>query len=184
MSQLLSDLKAQTRPHHDEIEKTIDFMREDMTLADYKNLLARFYGFYKTFEDFIADQDLPFDFSQRFKVPHLRQDLLGLGMAQNEIEALPLLRHSFPSSLAEILGQLYVIEGSTLGGMVLKKYFEKKFSITPEAGLSFFSGYGADTMKFWKEFQDYLIKYSSEENDPVIVDSAKNTFATLETWMK
>lgn len=184
MSQLLQDLKSSTRPHHDQIEKTIDFLREDMTLDDYKNLLMKFYGFYFTFENALKETNLPFDYSLRFKMPHLRNDLENLGMTSSEIEKIPKSKIYFSPRLEDILGQLYVIEGSTLGGMVLKKHFEKKFSLTSESGLSFFSGYGPETMNFWKEFQEILIKFSSEKSDPVIIDSAKITFRTLETWMK
>lgn len=184
MSQLLQDLKTSTRPQHDQIEKTIDFLREDMTLEDYKYLLKKFYGFYYTFEKFLKETNLPLDYSQRYKLPRLKNDLENLGMSSQEIEKLPVLKMKFPSSLEVVLGQLYVIEGSTLGGMVLKKHFEKKFSLTPDTGLSFFTGYGAETMSFWKEFQEILIESSSEKANPLIIDSAQITFLTLETWMK
>lgn len=184
MSQLLQDLKSSTRPHHDQIEKTIDFLREDMTLNDYKNLLKKFYGFYATFEDALRETNIPLDYSHRFKLPHLIKDLEYLGVSKEAIDKLPRVENVFSQGLEEILGQLYVIEGSTLGGMVLKKHFEKKFSLTSDSGLSFFSGYGSETMKFWKEFQDILIKFSSPKSNSLIIKSAQITFLTLETWMK
>ena len=43
---VLDLLKAQTRAEHTAIEGALDLMRDDLSLADYRRLLQRYFGFY------------------------------------------------------------------------------------------------------------------------------------------
>jgi heme oxygenase len=178
MSDLFERLKTETRVKHDDLENSLDFMREDMTLEDYLEMLQRFYGYYFVFEGTLKTLDLPFPYHE--KVPALVDDMNALGMTDEEIRSLPLFTNQ-PSleTTNRILGSIYVIEGSTLGGMVLQKHFAKKFGLEAGAGLSFFSGYGAQTMPHWMEFKKKVLEHYDESNADEVLDNAKKTFEAL-----
>lgn len=178
MSNLFERLKLETRPMHDELEKALDFMRADMTLEDYLRMLQRFYGYYFVFEGTLRTLELPFAYHE--KVPALVDDMNALGMSDDEVRRLPLFTNQ-PSleTKNRILGAMYVIEGSTLGGMVLQKHFGQKFGLEAGAGLSFFIGYGPQTMPHWQEFKKKVTEHHDEASADEVVDSAKKTFEAL-----
>src|SRR6476646_4923354 len=123
---LLEIFRNQTSSHHEGIESLLDLLNENFTLSSYTQLLKRFYGFYlpleKLFGEFLSPHLFPFDMDSRRKSPLLRDDLISLGLTPSAIERLPLCSEDeLPEILndSSILGCLYVIEGSTLGGQVL-----------------------------------------------------------------
>jgi len=59
---------------------------------------------------------------------------------------------SLPTDLAGLAGCLYVVEGSTLGGMHLSR---SGHGFPMNAG-RFFQGYGVETMPAWKTFIEWL----------------------------
>jgi heme oxygenase len=97
------------------------------------------------------------------KVPRLSADLESVGG-----EGLPSVTPAIRSAIeyaAEILayadtpldlvGALYVLEGSQNGGIVLKRAYARCLSI-PEDRLSYFGSYGADTASHWRKFCELL----------------------------
>ncbi|MEM1348287.1 MAG: biliverdin-producing heme oxygenase [Myxococcota bacterium] len=50
-----------------------------------------------------------------------------------------------------LLGHLYVMEGSTLGSMVLRKHLSRGLAL-PDEALHYFTCYGRDTMPHWRAF--------------------------------
>jgi hypothetical protein len=70
-----------------------------------------------------------------------------------------------------LLGYLYVLEGSTLGGLVLRQQVAQKFSLSGSDGLTYLSSYGKATNAHWKVFTERLnnVAISEAEQDRVIV---------------
>ena len=83
------------------------------------------------------------------------------------------------SGHAAALGAMYVIEGSTLGGQIICNMLKKQLKI--EDGLSFFSGYGEQTIPMWKRFQAVLDLPGSQQGDKII-EAANDTFGKFEVW--
>lgn len=82
----------------------------------------------------------------------------------------------------ELLGHLYVMEGSALGGMVLKKQLAAQLPGLDEAhGLRFYSGHGRATMAIWGQFKAAVdaLGLSPLQQDQVIQE-AKRAFAFVE----
>jgi heme oxygenase len=180
---LLAELKSRTRPHHDRIEAAVDVMKPGLTRADYAAVLGRFRGFYAAWEDRAAaalPPDLRAEFDRRRKLPALDRDLRFLGVDPDSLprcDALPAT-----DSTAAVLGSMYVVEGSTLGGQVISRHLEAALGVAPGAGGDFFAGYGEQTGERWKAFRAWLAEKGAGREDEVIA-AAADTFDKLREWM-
>ena len=128
---LLERLKIETRPAHDRIEAAIDLDRRIASRNAYRDLLIRFYGFHKAWESDAAElaHDRTF-FRARCKTELLAKDLAALGLEPDEIEALPQCRPLMPLPAPEaVLGSMYVVEGSTLGGTIIAREVERRLGL-------------------------------------------------------
>jgi len=82
------------------------------------------------------------------------------------------------------LGCLYVMEGSLLGGLVIKQIINKNCHDIPAEAFSFFSGYGDNTINYWKTFvaeMNQSIKSERDLNDAI--EGARATFSKMESWI-
>lgn len=171
-------LKEETKPLHDKLESELNLLRNDFTLSDYISTLKKFYGLYRPLESNLTL------YPERTKVPKLIQDLADLGFTN--FSEIPLCEN-IPKIENESFewGVRYVLEGSTLGGLVLRKHFEDKFNLLHHSGISFFSGYGKETMPMWKAFQSDLLTFSESKNfsSDHVIQGANTTFRLLNDWL-
>ena len=161
------------------------------SLADYRRLLARFYGYYVPLEARMVAwsrvEARGIDYAERVKVPELERDLIALGETAETIAQLP--RCTVLPALAteaEALGCLYVVEGSTLGGQVITRQLLKSLGLTVENGVAFFNGSGAETGARWKAFGAWLEEAAARldhDQDDAIIAGANETFRTLGDWL-
>lgn len=177
---ILAKLKEATKEQHQNLEATVNVMDKMFSLDNYKNLLWKFYRFYNAIEpklDKLVWSEVNYNFSNRLKLPKLERDLRELGVFDevkggSKWQNIPDL-----DSFAKAFGSLYVIEGATLGGQVIKRHLESHLGITPENGGEFFSGYGDMTGKMWKDFGSVITAFAENQSvDDTIITSAKNTF--------
>ncbi len=183
-------LKTETARHHEAIENAKRLSRlgsEDFSKAEYIGILEKFYGFYKPLEQ--AFRQHPeiieaLDYEKRFKLPLLQQDLHYLGHTEATLETLPQCQDLPPTETpAQTLGCIYVMEGSTHGSQFIAKRLRAQFDLAEE-GVSFYNGYGKETMPQWMAFKTYLDS-SVEKNQAgdAVVDAASKTFEALHRWM-
>jgi heme oxygenase len=64
-------------------------------------------------------------------------------------------------TLAHALGLLYVLEGATLGGQLLRRRLGPALGLTEERGLAFFTAYGAEVGPMWRAFADALARFDA-----------------------
>ena len=103
----------------------------------------------------------------------LAQDILDLGGTT----VIPQPIHP-PADRAGLIGSLYVVEGSTLGGMHLHR---SQRGPVAKAG-RFFQGYGEETVASWKRFIDWLEQQDlSEPEMHRAAETASETFAWFQT---
>ena len=182
---LLERLRIETRPAHDRIEAAVDFPRWASSPEAYRGLLCRFYGFHRVWEEeaaALAPESA--SFGRRRKAHLLVGDLLALGMTPQEIIHLPRCRPLMPlPAPAAVLGGMYVIEGSTLGGAVVAREAERRLGLTAETGCAYFRSYGRDTARMWKSFGAALLAASSPDTDDLIVETARRTFDVMHDWL-
>ena len=182
---ILAQLKARTAHQHQATEDTVDLMRDDYTLDEYRDLLIRFYSFYKPFEAkmsaAIAENGVDFNHSERLNTPKIFADLVSLGMTEEEIAKVE-TTDELPAfdSKERIFGSLYVIEGSTLGGQVISRHLKQKFDLDETNGAAFFSGYGKETGKMWNGYREAVTKFAENSaNRDEIIAGANETFEKI-----
>ncbi|MXQ11155.1 biliverdin-producing heme oxygenase [Microvirga makkahensis] len=182
---LLERLKVETRPAHDRIESAMKLDRRIASRDEYRNLLARFYGFHGAWErsaSAVAPDRIVFE--SRCKTRLLIRDLLALGLAEDEIIRLPQCDPLMPlPNSAAVLGSMYVVEGSTLGGAVIAREVERNLGFDGQTGCAYFRSYGRDVAVMWRRFGAMLLQASSPETDDAIVAAAQETFRVMHNWL-
>ena len=153
-----------------------------ISLSDYRLLLVRLFGFHRAFET--VHMDSPFAFGEHRARSHLiAADLKSLGFDASAISRLPLCDTlQAPANEAEQLGDLYVMEGSTLGGVHIARALQ---TIVPGAGgrgRRFFLGYGARHGAMWRAFLERLEGLAASAVGDA-ERAAVKTFDEFERWM-
>jgi len=182
----LSELRLTTRAEHDRIEQILR-LDEAMPLARYGAILSGFDAFLRAWEPRIHAA-LP----ERLQ-PWFRARRRG-GFASADVEwlravagvpAVPMnarLAAALPlGDLAEVMGSLYVIEGSALGGRVIAPLLKRSLGLDQGRGASYFHGFGGETGAMWANFrlQAALEIGDSPRHTLRACQSAKRTFAAL-----
>jgi heme oxygenase len=181
-------LRDETRHLHRALEDDLPVMRRDLQWAEYRRLLAGFYGFYLPMEHALArvpglEFTLP-DWPERRKIEWLVKDLRALGITRQEITALSLcVQLPAISGVDEALGCLYVLEGSTLGGQIIGRHLQTTLQIGPNNGASFFCSYGDRVGSMWKIFQEALRTHEPADHERII-NAAGQTFESMHRWLK
>ncbi|SKB73016.1 Heme oxygenase [Soonwooa buanensis] len=174
-------LKQNTRHQHDLLEEKFNskkIFEKSYLLEDYKRLIALNYQFLLNYEEKINDAisdkfKAKIRQNLRSKLPLIKKDaeLLGIDLKTNlELEKI--------NSEAQAIGMLYVIEGASLGGNVIKKNLEKNPNFE---GIDFhyFGMYNQAISEFWKEFILALNTYFPEEKYPEVLKGAERAYAEL-----
>lgn len=179
-------LKEETHKAHIGVEKLIiPRLKKLDSNTSYAQLLNVFYGYFHPVEHQIEqhiNEDILFDIDERRKSGSLLNDLYSLGAIQ-----LPQTSSDLPKidCIADALGAMYVLEGSTLGGQFISKMIAEKLGLTSENGISFFSGYGADTSSKWSNFKDVIDNYSGHKTaEDEVIKAANETFTKFKTWIE
>ncbi|MEA9975917.1 MULTISPECIES: biliverdin-producing heme oxygenase [unclassified Pseudomonas] len=181
-----SDLRAATSHLHRRLDARLPFFTTD--IAVYRRIMQAYYGFYLPFETLLAASasTIPgMGWAQRLKTPILKQDLLALGLTFGEIDALPLCK-ILPGveTQAQALGALYVVEGATLGGQVLRGIIKAKVGVESATGGAFMDVYGAETRNLWQGFLTCLSCIQEPEDIAQTVATAQQTFICFEGWLE
>lgn len=185
---ILQRLREETSRNHSAIESHMPLLDPQMSLRTYRQLLARFWGYYAPLEDRLRSEvgiywpTKEYLCSDRAKVPHLEKDLRVLGKSLDPLECCTNLPEL--NTPAQVLGCLYVIEGATLGGQIISKHLLANLGLGIDNGAAFFNGYGANSGSQWQFFRSFLTKNAEPINqDDAIVASANETFRTLGEWL-
>lgn len=186
-SDVLQRLKEHTRNEHREAEDTLELFRSDFSILEYGALLQNFAEFYAPLETHLQAcpglTRLGFDYGSREKLPWILEDLNHLGILPPDLSAIRGELH--PTTLPEILGCLYVIEGSSLGGQVIVRWLAPQLGLSVDRGLKFFGSWGRDVKAMWQELQTFLREHLvSEKDQSCAVESAKRTFQALTEQMR
>lgn len=176
---LLDRLKTETRVAHDRIEADLDLLRPNLSLADYAALLARYQAFFRVWEPAVGEAigDEGF-FGPRRKLHLLDQDLEDLGVEPlaDEPRVEPF------ATAAHAMGSLYVLEGSTMGGLVIAAHVRRTLGVSGP-GARYFENYGRDAAERWRAFRATLAGISAPQTDGGVVAAALQTFETLHRWL-
>ncbi len=182
---ILKRLREETRQQHEALEGALPLGRPDLNSALFRALLARFYGFYATWESEAAAHagaSLRPVLAARAKLPMLAADLAALGMAPADCPRMPAAcLPRFSMGEATLLGSMYVVEGATLGGQVISRHLERSAGFHDGIGYSFFQSYGKAVGQQWKAFAVLLEQVPEAEGDTMVA-AAQETFQAFADW--
>ncbi len=175
-------LRQQTSAEHDRVEGSIGVMDGNLDRRIYVGLLQRLYGFALGWEQWSSN--CPCASVQALLCKRKRSKLLS-----NDLRFFSVVPSSsvYPGpalsvgSRTDVLGGLYVMEGSTLGGQYIARHVEATLALTPGCGDSFFRGYGDETGRMWREVKETLTALPDFETEGVIL-AAKRLFQDFALW--
>ncbi|GGI25886.1 biliverdin-producing heme oxygenase [Pedobacter mendelii] len=181
-------LRAETAESHKELEALMfvnEIMNKSLSIENYKKLLSINYIMHQRLEHKLAnmlDDDIAekLELKSRFKLSALDKDL-----AYWKIDPLTLPELDFKlfvpeKSNAAVLGALYVLEGATLGGNVIKKHILANPNFkNNDDGLNYYGVYAEEIISKWKSFVQILNQQVTEADFGNCVRSANLTFGNL-----
>jgi heme oxygenase len=176
---LSEKIREETKPAHLSLEKlVVQQLKSIRSDEDYADFLKKFYTYFNQVEKVIAPyitaEVLP-DYLERRNSSYLKKDIEELGIT---VEGLPVVAVPEITSKVSALGALYVMEGSIMGGKIIVQMLEK-LGVTN--GISFFSGYGADTGKRWTVFTQVMNETAdTPQLEEEAIHTANKTFSLFE----
>ena len=183
---VLQQLRLATAVQHKALEARLPLTHSRLDLDTYKRIIEAYYGFHvplqQSMERFLAPQTID---PARQKIPSLIKDLRALGLSETQIHALPLCT-DLPAidSIAQLLGVMYVMEGATLGGQVLRRIIADRLGVDADSGGEFLDVYGRDTGRLWKAFLKQLAEFDAPLHNADVVAGACATFECFQTWLE
>lgn len=178
-------LKTGTADAHRSLEIAMNLTGANATRARYVQYLQALTSVHEALEPaLLSDPELHAllaDLPKRTRVEAGRHDLASLGEERGRrrfTAQLPL------KTVAEKFGVLYVLEGSTLGGQVLRRELKSALGVHDES-LRYVSGYGERTGAKWKLFLEALERgVTTDEARQQAVSAAQATFEQLQAFFE
>jgi heme oxygenase (biliverdin-IX-beta and delta-forming) len=153
---LWAQLRESTRAAHARAEASLARLAQPDSLARYAELLCVLWGFQAPLERLLGRQELPpaVGWPARQRLGALAADLTELGVtgpSLPEAPGLPAL-----AGPGAVWGTLYVTEGATLGGRVLRRRIETRLGPVPAR---FLDGHGDRTQPIWRDLGRLADRY-------------------------
>jgi len=187
-SPVRQQLKRETAALHRRLESGLGLLESELSLERYRRVLELFLGFYAPLEAGLARvaSGAPLGLPLRARAALLENDLSSLGLSQREIVELPRCADlPRPSSVEELAGCLYVVEGACLGGQALAPALRERLGVARDTGAAFFIGDGEGTRARWNAFLAWLEDLVRAGSPPAqIVASARATFLAFARWVE
>jgi heme oxygenase len=180
----IQKLKQETEADHHNVEGAVPLMHPGLNTAEYVECLQRIYGIVAAWEEraaATAPEWLRPALFARQRRPLLDQDLAWFGVTEKD-SGRPTLPEM--NTLPSLVGTMYVMEGSTLGGQFIARHVATALHLNEGRGNAYFRGHGSQTGQLWKEFTEMLKLRISDEQTVAVVVSAKAMFSTFATWMR
>ena len=159
-------------------------MHKGLNAAQYVACLQRMYGIVAAWEERaaeVAPEWMRDTLAARRRTDLLKRDLAWFGETVQD-DSRPRLPRM--NDLPALLGAMYVMEGSTLGGQFIARHVEAALHLTEGQGDAYFRGHGNQTGPMWKEFCDMLKTRVPDSDTEAVVLSAKAMFAVFGSWMQ
>lgn len=167
-------LRDTTHAQHQRLEAGLDILRRISSPSGRRELVERFHGLHAEAEAALAPWLTRLDgleFEARRRTPSLARDLARLG----GVAAPPAADPIRVAGVAEALGVMYVLEGSSLGGRVIRRHVEAAGG--DMTGLSFLDPYGEAVGERWRAFLSVL---AAEPDADGVVTGAVTGFGHAE----
>ena len=188
---IMQELKSRTKESHDRIEALAyshKIMGGTITLTEYQELILKNYWFHAIAENALdkalsPEAKVELDFENRRKLSYLWQDLEELGL--KELAQYPRLPKFELEGATAALGAMYVMEGATLGGAIIRRELNKNKSICQASSMNYYTCYGTNIGPYWKQFMGYMADNITTEGDcEAAASQAISTFELFEQILK
>jgi heme oxygenase (biliverdin-IX-beta and delta-forming) len=185
---VLRRLRTETAAEHQAVEESLDLLSPDLSRDRLVDVLTRMHGFWQAAEADLdgwadahpADAERV-DWAARHRSDLFAADLAALGAAPADPADGPELP-AVPDTDAA-LGRLYVLEGSSLGGVFIDRHLATLPQLAATGRMSCFSPYGERTGAMWHAFRTVTRARVAAGGDAGrLVDAARQTFGALATW--
>lgn len=186
---LLERLRARTGPLHRRLEAELPLLAPGSDEQIYARYLEKLWGFHAPVEHALARvaglERTGLSPKARVKCPALLADLEALGSSHAVLASLS--RCAFapqPTDVPSALGCMYVLEGATLGGQVVRRELQRRMPEVIERASRYLGVYGAETGARWREFTHVLEEFAGAARDEAaVLDAACATFQALQRWL-
>jgi len=156
-------------------------LRSDLSAVQYGDALAALHDIYAQAETwvlgFLAQDSGLFDYRSRRKLPALDADLAAL----RRTPVRRLTNFSASPTLGALIGILYTLEGSTLGGQFIARNLIQL--PRPSLPMQFFTGYRDLTRQRWEEFLQFADTACPIGEYEEAAANAVSLFGTLKTHL-
>jgi heme oxygenase len=189
MVDVMPRLKAETRPEHLATERTElaqAILYGRLTVPEYKAQLLAFHDVHEAIDRAVARTARTREVAgPSARTPRLASDIEALasvadlrGPAFEEASA-SLVAHVDGADEAQLLGIVYVMEGSTLGAAILYPRIKEHLAL-PDEAMSYYCGDGSASLDRWRAFGARMNAslLDAGEQDRA-VEAARATFVAL-----
>ena len=181
---LRHQLKLATAAEHHSLEERLALTSESVSLDDYVQYLVCTYRCYAAVEPVLAG-NAQLTARGLYAKSCIRLDALAADLRyfgrRTFPDASPFAYVPAQAAFPESIGCAYVLEGASLGGVVLSRHFERRFGVSRLKGGSFVQGDGAATASRWAHFVRALDDLDfSERERTACIDAACATFRGIE----
>ena len=180
----VQELRKATEADHRNAEDALPLLRKGLSVALYVQCLVQIYGVVAAWEE-RAVQVAP-SWLQSALIARQRKPLLELDLAFFNQTEMNHQRPTLPAmnDLPGLLGAMYVMEGSTLGGIFIARHVEAVLHLSEGRGNSYFRGNGNRTGPMWNEFCEVLKQRIPNDQTDAVIIAAKAMFSTFASWMR
>jgi heme oxygenase (biliverdin-IX-beta and delta-forming) len=180
----LQQLRRETLPDHNAVEQTVPLMGEELDVDTYVSCLVKLHGIIAAWEEWAAPNAPAW--IQPLLAARRRGQLLMLDLTWFGVDTSGEARPKLPEmrDTASLLGAMYVMEGSTLGGQLIARHVELVLGLTAGQGNAYFCGHNERTGQLWKEFCDALRTKVPDGETAAVIAAAKAMFGLFGAWMQ
>jgi len=181
-------LRTETAQNHKTLESLMfvnEIMNNSLSIDQYKKLLTINYIIHQKLENTLANRldstiAEQLGMKDRLKLNALAKDLKYWNISSLTLPGLNFELFVPEKNTAEVLGALYVLEGATLGGNVIKRHILANPNFkNQEDGLNYYGVYGEELSTKWKIFVSVINQHIAEADYERCVNSANLTFNNL-----
>lgn len=168
ISMLLKNDTADLHKRLEQIGFVDKIMDKTLTLEEYKKLIAANFIFHQPLEQSLLKITGLSELNIKWKTPFLEKDRIAVGGFEKVEVDNPFL----PQDSYQALGCMYVLEGATLGGRVIKRHLQ----MLP-VEMHYYGCYGEEGGMHWKNFMQNLeVQINSEAKADITLKAARETF--------
>lgn len=145
-------------------------LEQELETADHPAIKSLLNGYMPKVP--LIEQDLAY-----FRPLNIKEIIPANQAALSVADKIAVRKQQNPVSL---LGYLYTLEGSTLGGKVIKPHIADLFGLKGPEGLLFFDSYGENVRSNWENFYSRMLHAVHDENtEKDIVEASYELFSDL-----